>query len=207
MHFGCARGTIRIIASFAITIGVSGAAMAADMPTKAPITPPPVIQGWTFSLTPYVWATSLSGSATVKGITTDVDAGFFDILDHTQFPKGLFQVAAFGEARNGRLGLFTDIAYMKLGLGASLNRSRGTDELGGSVGASAGLTIKMVIAEAAAAYEIANWGGLTSPGSRTALDLYAGGRVWWQHADAEVTASGTVNVIGLTRTGNGTLLD
>ena len=208
MYIRLARAKIAIIASFAIAIGVSSTAMAADvaMPTKAPMTPPPAIQGWTFSLTPYVWATSLSGSTTVKGITTDIDAGFFDILDHTQFPKGLFQLAAFGEARNGRLGLFTDIAYMKLGLGASLNRSRGTDELGGSVGASAGLTIKMLIAEAAAAYEIASWGGLTSPGSRTALDLYAGGRVWWQHADAEVTASGTANIVGLTRTGNGTLL-
>jgi hypothetical protein len=33
----------------------------------------------------------------VKGRATDVDAGFFDILDHTQFPKGLFQLAAPGE--------------------------------------------------------------------------------------------------------------
>jgi hypothetical protein len=33
----------------------------------------------------------------------------------------------------------------------------------------------MVIAEAAAAYEVARWNGLTSPRSSTALDLYAGG--------------------------------
>ena len=159
MHFSFARGPIGVIASFAVALGISSAAIAADvaMPTKAPITPPPAIQGWTYSLTPYVWATSLSGSTTVKGRTTDIDASFIDILDHTQFPKGLFKLAAFGEARYGRFGLLTDIAYMKLGLGASITRSRGIDELGISVGASAGLTVEMVIAEVAAAYEIARW--------------------------------------------------
>jgi hypothetical protein len=91
---------------------------------------------------------------------------------------------------------------MKLGLGASITRSRGIDELGLSVGASAGLTVEMVIAEVAAAYEIARWAA--SPGSNTALDLYAGGRVWWQHADADLAVSGTGNILGLTRTGNGT---
>ena len=58
-------------------IGTSVAAHAADMPTKAPITPPPAIQGWTYSLTPYFWATSLNGSTTVKGRTADVDVGLF----------------------------------------------------------------------------------------------------------------------------------
>jgi hypothetical protein len=56
----------------------------------------------------------------------------------------------------------------------------------------------MVIAEAAAAYEFARWSGLTSPQSSTALDLYAGGRVWWQRGDLDITASGTLNVFDLT---------
>jgi hypothetical protein len=181
-----------------IAIGTSGAAHAADMPTKAPITPPPVIQGWTYSLTPYFWAPSLNGSTTVKGRTTDVDAGIFDILDHTQFPKGLFELAALGEARNGRFGLLADVFYIKADLGAGVTRSRGTDAIGGALGVSAGLDTKMVIAEVAAAYEIAHWSGLTSPGSSSALDLYAGGRVWWQRADAQITASGTLNIFDLT---------
>src|SRR5215472_10611918 len=90
----------------------------ADMPVKAPIAPAPAITGWTFSLTPYFWAVSLNGSTTVKGRTTDVDAGFFDLLEHTQFPKDLFELAAFGEARYGRFALLTDIVYLKAGLGA-----------------------------------------------------------------------------------------
>jgi hypothetical protein len=56
----------------------------------------------------------------------------------------------------------------------------------------------MVIAEVAAAYEFARWSGLTSPGSSTALDLYAGGRAWWQRGEVQVIASGTLNVFDLT---------
>ena len=118
MYFPFSRRSIELIAALAMLLGVASAAIAADvaMPTKAP-----------YNFTTYIWATSLNGS--VKGRTTDIDASFFDILDHTQFPKGLFQLAAFGEARYGRFGLLADIAYMKLGLGASLERSRGVDEI------------------------------------------------------------------------------
>jgi hypothetical protein len=49
------------------------------------------------------------------------------------------------------------------------------------------------------------WTGITSPRSTTALDLYAGGRAWWQRADAQFQVSGTVNVADLERTGEGTL--
>lgn len=178
--------------------GASAIAHAADMPTKAPIKPPPAIPGWTFSLTPYFWAINVNGSTTVKGRTTDVDANFFQILDHTQFPKGLLELAALGEARYDRFGLLTDIVYLKVGLGSSITRSRGTDEIGGVVAASAGLKTEMVIAQAAVAYEVARWNGLTAPGSNTALDLYAGGRVWWQRADLQIVASGTANIFDLT---------
>ena len=187
-----------------VAIGVSVVAHAADMPTKAPITPPP-IEGWTFTLTPYFWALSLNGSTTVKGRTTDVDAGFFDILEHTQFPKDLFELAALGEARYGRFALLTDIVYIKAGLGASITRSRGTDAINGTVGASAGLKIWLVEAQFAAAYEIARWSGLFSPGSTTALDLYAGGRAWWQRGEVNLAASGTLNVIDLSLTREGFL--
>jgi hypothetical protein len=192
-------------AALAIGAGLAASASAADMsmPTKAPIKPAPTIQTWTFSVTPYVWATSLSGSTTVRSVTTDINASFFDILDHTQFPKGLFQLAAFGEAWYGRFGLLTDVAYMKLGLGASLSQSRDIGRLATlGIGASAGLTVQMFIAEVAAAYEVAR----LDPG--TAFDLYAGGRVWWQRAEADFAISGTLTglgPLGLTLTKDGTV--
>ena len=57
---------------FAISVS---AAHAADMPVKAPIAPAPLIDRWTFSLTPYFWAISLNGSSTVKGRTAEIASG------------------------------------------------------------------------------------------------------------------------------------
>ena len=190
----------------AVTVGITASAIAADvaLPAKAPLAPAPAIETWTFSLTPYIWATSLSGHTTVKGVTTDVNASFFDILDHTEFPKDLLQFAAFGEARYGRFGILADLAYMKVGINGDRARTRGVDQLNGSVGLSAGITTEMVIAELAAAYEIARWGASSAP-SWTALDLYAGGRAWWQRGETQVQVSGTLNILNFTRTADGTL--
>ncbi len=66
----------------------------------------------------------------------------------------------------------------------------------------------MVIAEVAAAYEVAHWGDEISHGSGTALDLYAGGRLWWQKAQADFTFSATLaglGPLGLTLTRAGTV--
>jgi len=204
------RKACNFTAALMVGVGVSTGVFAADivMPTKAPrVTPAPIGDHWTFSLTPYMWATSLSGSTTVKGRTTDIDASFFDILRHTQFPKGLFEVAAFGEARYGRFALLTDFTYMKLGLGASLQRSRDIGRLANlTIGASAGLDVQMIIAEVAAAYEVARWGSANLAGPSTAIDLYAGGRVWWQEADAQLAISGVLTglgPLGLTRARSG----
>ena len=121
---------------------------------------------------------------------------FFSVL--------LIQVASFGELRYGRFALLTDFAYMKVGINSDFTKSRGVDQLNGSVGIAAGATVKMFIAEMAAAYEIGRWSGLGGPNSLTTVDAYAGGRFWWQHGDLNVSASGTVNVGGLTFNRNGT---
>lgn len=184
----------------------SSGAMAADvaMPAKVTARPAPIVDAWTYSITPYAWATSLNGSTTILGRTTYIDASFFDILEHTQFPKRLFQVASFAEARNGRLGILADIAYMKIGVDGGVTRSAGSDALNGLVGISAGITVQMVIAEMAVAYEVARWGTDNSPNSGTALDVYGGGRLWWQRGDAYLSVTGTVNIGGLTLNPNNT---
>jgi hypothetical protein len=174
------------------------AAQAADvaMPVK-PIAAP-ALDAWMFTLAPYVWMPSLNGSTTVKGRTTNVDVTFVDILEHTKIPKDLFGVMAYFEARNGRYSFFGDVVYLKVGLNGDMTRSRGTDNLNASVGASAGLKIEMVIAQLAAAYEVARWASTSGPGSSTAIDLYGGVRGWWQKADASFDLGGTVNVGDLT---------
>jgi hypothetical protein len=178
------------------------------MPTKAPVAPAPVLSPWTYYATPYGWVTLLNGSTTIKGRTVDVDVGFNDLMDlvrHSEIPKELLELAGYFEARNGRFSLFADLVYMKIGLDASMTRSRGVDALNASVGASAGLKYEMFIAELAAAYEVARWGVTKAPGSGTAIDVFGGVRGWWQKADASLTASATVNVFDLTRNADGTL--
>ena len=181
--------------------GLSGHALAADMPmpAKAPVVAP-ALETWSFSLTPYAWLTALNGSSTVRGRTTNLDASFVDILNNTQFPKGLFQLAAFGEARYGRWAVLLDAAYMKMALGRSLMASRTVDDVNAGVGAGLGLTMEMVIVEAALAYEVARWNGLTAPGSTTAFDVYAGARTWWQRGKLDLALSGSVNTADLTLT-------
>jgi hypothetical protein len=195
------------LAASAFGIVLSASALAADlprMPTKAaPIAPAPVIDGWTFKLTPYAWAPSVSGSTTVKGFTTDVNASIFDIVEHTQFPKGLFELAASGEAWHGQFGLLSDILYMKLGAGASQSSTRDLGRLATlGLGVSAGVSMEMVIGEVAAAYEVARLD------AETFVDVYAGGRAWWLRSEADFAVSGALTglgPLGLSLTKSGTV--
>ena len=193
-------------AGLALGICLSGAAMAADltpMTKKAAVPPAPILNSWTFSFTPYGWVTLMNGSTTVKGRTVDVDVGFNNLMDlirQSEIPKDLMAFMGYFEARNGRLSLFADVVYEKIGLNEGMVRSRGVDALNASVGVSAGLKYEMVIAEMAAAYEVVHWESTGVPGSGTAIDVFGGARGWWQTADASLSASGTINIGDLMRT-------
>ena len=210
MIFSSARKPIAVMATLAVVFGVSGGAMAADMrmPTKAAAAPTQPIDAWTFSATPYGWVTLLNGSTTVKGRTVDVDVDFNDLMNlirRSEIPKDLLGLMGYFEARKGRLSLFADLVYLKIGLNGDMTRSRGVDALNATVGASAGLKYEMFIAEFAAAYEVTRWGSTAVPGSGTALDVFGGVRAWWQKADASLALSGTVNVGDLTFNADRTL--
>ncbi len=61
-------------------------------------------------LMPYIWAASVDGDITVKGITADVDLDFHDALE-------LLTIGAMGRGEvwwKGRVGLTTDLLYMDL---------------------------------------------------------------------------------------------
>jgi hypothetical protein len=185
--------------------GTASAADLAPMPTKAIVSPAPAVSPWTFNVTPYAWLTSLNGSTTVKGRTTDVDASFIDILNHTKIPVDLFELAANFEARKDRFSIFADFIYMKVGVNGDRAQSHGVDAVNLAVGISAGLKVKMVIAELAATYALAQWGPTSAAGSGTAIDIYGGARGWWQKADANFSLSGTVNIGDLIRNSDGTV--
>ena len=70
----------------------------------------PAESGWEFSVAPYLWAISMDGSVTVRGLEADVDASFNDLLDEMNFG---FMLAY--EARKGHWGAWGNTIYSNLG--------------------------------------------------------------------------------------------
>lgn len=169
-------------------------ATAADMRPVMPVkaAPAPAASAWTYDITPYAWALSLNGSSTIRGHTSDIDMTFIDLL-HRKIPKEMFGLMTSFEARNDRFAVIGDFVYTKLGADKSGARQVTLGPL-----LSAGLDynldvgIKMIIAELAGAYEIAHWGADAGVGSGTALDVYGGGRLWWQQAELSLAANATL---------------
>jgi hypothetical protein len=184
---------IAAICCVALISGAHETAFAADMPPapvyKAP--PPVVVNPWTFDITPYAWLPSLNGSSTIKGHTTDIDATFFGDLIHRKIPKELFGLMAAFEARNDRFAVIGDFTYMLLGAGKGGARSETFGQrVRADIDLDVNLTTKMVIFELAGAYQLARWGATSGmPGSGTAIDIYGGGRLWWQQADVSLALS------------------
>ena len=101
-----------------IIVGLSVGAVPAYAQTENPqLTPGDVFvaEEWRFQVSPWLWALSIGGDTTVRGVATDVDIGFRDILDQLNF--GLFLEA---EARKNRLGVYANIMVADLGTNAGV---------------------------------------------------------------------------------------
>jgi hypothetical protein len=63
---------------------------------------------WAVIVSPYVWAASLKGDASLAGFNTDIDVPFSDVLDHLDF-------AAMGnvEITNGTWGVYFDAQHVR----------------------------------------------------------------------------------------------
>jgi hypothetical protein len=148
----------------------------------------------------YAWLPSINGSTTVKGRTADIDASFIDLLDR-EIPKQLFGMMGAFEARKGPFAVMTDLVYMKLGVSDSGARARSVHpRVGGTLAAAVSLQFEMFIAEAALAYELFSWRG-AAPGMETSIDLYGGGRFWWQNAEASLALTAGLTIGDLTISG------
>ena len=195
-HEFCAglRTTFHIsVVAFGVAYGTT--LHAADMPVKTQPPPPvPAYSAWRYEITPYAWLPSLNGSSTIKGHTTDIDASFFGDLIHRKIPKQLFGLMTAFEARNDRFAIIGDFTYLKLGASKSGSRSETLDpRLTLAAGATFETTINMIITELAGAYEFARWG--SPAGSATSVDIYAGGRLWWQEAEASLNVDATLTAL------------
>lgn len=160
----------RLKCSIVALLALAGPAAAADLlvPEQVEVTSE---SGWTFSLTPYLWATGLEGNIAQFGLPEiEVDASFLDILKNFEF--GIMGV---GEARYGNLGFVSDLMYIKL--------SADSDVDAGPIDANIDLTTEMFTFLGAAEYRLID-------GEGGSLDALAGGRVWW--VNTEIDFSGRV---------------
>lgn len=64
---------------------------------------------WTFTVAPYLWATSLDGNASVGGVDADVDLSFGDILDDLAI-GGMLLV----DVQRGRFGIAVNGVFARL---------------------------------------------------------------------------------------------
>lgn len=99
------RDSTRRLRSVAIT-----AAMLAGLTSVAPAqAESPATDGWQFEATPYVFATGLSGTIGLQGVSADFDASFGDLVDYIDSSfMGTFK------ASKGPWGFGLDVIYAKL---------------------------------------------------------------------------------------------
>jgi hypothetical protein len=129
--------------------------------TGTPRAEAPAPQGstdkWEFQFVPYLWFAGLKGQVGIGDRVADVDADFGDIFDKLNFGF----MAAF-EARKGRLGLFSDLLYLKVSA---------ENATPGALFSSVKLTQKVFMFEEAVAYRLYEKGG-------SSVDAMAGIRFW-----------------------------
>jgi hypothetical protein len=159
-----------------LVIGVvlvgGGEGIAADLPVPAEtveIVQPSLEPRWSFAIAPYVWAAGISGDIAQFGLPeVEIDSSFGDLLDHLDFAAMMVS-----EIRYGRVGLFSELVYVKI------SGSTGTPF--GVLADSVSVDTESLAFTAAPEYRI-----VEAP--RGSLDLMAGMRVW--SVDTELSFSG-----------------
>lgn len=93
------------IAAATLSLACAGGARAQDAATDLPPE-----DRWTFAVAPYLWAISLDGNASAKGIDADVDVPFSDALKDLFFGAMLLVDARRGRFGIGVNGVFTRVS-------------------------------------------------------------------------------------------------
>jgi hypothetical protein len=159
---------------------------------------------WQFNFTPYGWATSVDGNATVRGHTVDINESFIDIVEKSD---SILAWMSYFEARKGRFSLFTDVIWEDLTFDAQRQSEFHRTASGTPfarfpnviVTADANLDLKAraeveyesTIIQSGAGFEVANW---SNSDSRTAVDVLGGARYWNQELDASFHVSGDLTL-------------
>jgi len=129
---------------------------------------------WRFTITPYAWALSVSGNVTARNQTIDTNASFIDLVQKSDSIVGFM---SYLEASKGRVGVYGDFVFAKLGFGGSQTNYRNPlPALRITTTVGAAVTYQLFIAEMGGLYELYRWPG--SDTSSTAIDALLGFRYW-----------------------------
>ena len=186
---------LTVILAIVTVVRVETTVLAADFGDGSP----DVLESrWDLRFTPYAWLPWMTGDMTIKGQKLNVDTNIFEILGEADT---IIPWMSYMEARNGKFAAYLDTIYANITLsGGAVKQANPIRGVSLTVGAQAGVEYEYAIIEAGAAYEIAH-----TPifGAMTAIDVYAGGRYWYQDLAVNLAVTGTVTLPGgFTRTGN-----
>ncbi len=163
-------------------------AQSSDTADKAKPGDGKTVDDWRFAVAIYGWATNLSGSATARGNTVDINASVIDLI---QKSDSLAAFDGYVEANKGRFGLYGDLVWAKLGIPASAAVYR--NPIAGvklSLQANAAVTTSLTIVEAGGLYELVKWQG--GEQSYTAIDALVGGRFWNMSTQVNLDLTGAI---------------
>lgn len=116
---------LRVVAATSVVVAnlmFAGPSLANDL--ESGLRPP---TDWEFALTPYAWLVNLNGEVTARGITSDVDESFGDLVEKSD---SLMALNGLFEARRGRFSLFVDVVWADLSFSGSGTRRAGGGVLG-----------------------------------------------------------------------------
>jgi hypothetical protein len=184
-----ARFLSALIVALAVTIGSAASHTAAGQavgssPGGEAALPDP--EPWRINAALYAWAINVSGNVTVRNQTLDTNASIIDLLQKSDSLAGFM---GYFEANKGRVGVYSDLVFTKLGFGAGQTGYRNPlPGLQVSASANAALTYQLFIVEMGGLAELYRWPG--SDSSFTAIDGILGVRYW----NNQVVASFDANV-------------
>jgi hypothetical protein len=109
-HYVKAIRSLCFLTWIALALGTSRPAAAQVQPDAPANLPTFKEDTWHVSVSPYLWLAGLNGTVSLAGYKANVDQSFGDILGNLKFG-----VMGLSEVRRGRVGLLTDLIYVRLG--------------------------------------------------------------------------------------------
>lgn len=180
-----------VLAGVLAFFGTYGAAMSQDSSSGSTLSS----SDWEVSIVPYFWMAGINGDVTVRGISSEVDVKFSDVLEFLDFGA---QVHV--EVRKGNWGFFIDPTYLKL----SVDQDVQVLDIG--PGADVEVVFKEFLLEFGGFYRLGTWPtGSSGNEPSLTLDVLAGGR--YTNLDVEIDIDSALPAIPSGADGNQDWLD